>query len=155
RESMPPTPRAGLRGRPIIETHKTDRPTMISQPLPPKRMASGGQLLPLVAAGLLMLAPLGTPLPPAPGQFSEPAPPPLAGGVAATRKHAFHSSPPPTSLHTRAGSSQPPLHPILALAYAPDGRTLAVAAEDKTVQLWDTSTARVRLTLRGHEEVVT
>jgi WD40 repeat protein len=41
-----------------------------------------------------------------------------------------------------------------ALAFAPDGRTLAVAA-GLEVRLWDTATGAERATLRGHARVVT
>ena len=38
---------------------------------------------------------------------------------------------------------------MLALAYAPDGRTLAVALEDKSVEVRDVVTGDVRCTLQG------
>jgi WD40 repeat protein len=41
-----------------------------------------------------------------------------------------------------------------ALAFSPDGRTLAVAA-GQTVRLWDATTCAGRATLRGHTRVVT
>ncbi len=40
--------------------------------------------------------------------------------------------------------------PILAVAYSPDGRTLA-AADDEAVLFWDLTTGQQRLALRGHE----
>ena len=44
---------------------------------------------------------------------------------------------------------------VTALAYSPDGGTLASASEDWTVKLWDIATRRPRATLRGHTEPVT
>jgi WD40 repeat protein/tRNA A-37 threonylcarbamoyl transferase component Bud32 len=40
--------------------------------------------------------------------------------------------------------------PVAALAFAPDGKTLASVAFDRTVRLWDVATARERASLQGH-----
>ena len=38
---------------------------------------------------------------------------------------------------------------VHALAYAPDGRTLASASEDETVKLWEVATGRLIRTFKG------
>ncbi len=43
---------------------------------------------------------------------------------------------------------------MLALAYSPDGRTLAMAGEDKTITLRDAATGAVLRTLAGHTDIV-
>jgi hypothetical protein len=40
--------------------------------------------------------------------------------------------------------------PVLAMAFSPDGRTLATGSIDRTVRLWEVSTGRERATLHGH-----
>lgn len=40
-------------------------------------------------------------------------------------------------------------------AFAPDGRTLALATSDHSTELWDPTTGEQLLTLRGHEDAVT
>ncbi|PHQ48828.1 hypothetical protein BLA24_27560 [Streptomyces cinnamoneus] len=40
--------------------------------------------------------------------------------------------------------------PVNAVAYSPDGRTLATASDDHTVKLWNVTSKRLITTLRGH-----
>ena len=39
---------------------------------------------------------------------------------------------------------------VLALAFSPDGKTLASTSFDKTIKLWDVATGKERATLIGH-----
>lgn len=51
------------------------------------------------------------------------------------------------SYHRRLERSGETYH---GLAFSPDGRTLALGAEDGTIRLWEMPAARERATLRGH-----
>jgi WD40 repeat protein len=44
--------------------------------------------------------------------------------------------------------------PLTAVAYSPDGRTLATSSWDRTVMLWDAETGTRRSTLAGHQDWV-
>ncbi len=44
---------------------------------------------------------------------------------------------------------------VWSLAFSPDGSSLASAADDHTIKLWDMASARERTTLKGHESLVT
>src|SRR5438105_3916905 len=43
---------------------------------------------------------------------------------------------------------------IAAVAFTPDGQTLATASADKTVKLWQPATGQEQATLRAHTDVV-
>jgi WD40 repeat protein len=46
------------------------------------------------------------------------------------------------------------LHTVWAVAFAPDGETLATGSEDKTVRLWNVATGRERAVFWGHQDLV-
>jgi WD40 repeat protein len=43
---------------------------------------------------------------------------------------------------------------VLALAFSPDGKTLASGGRDDTIKLWDVKTGKERSSLEGHSEAV-
>jgi WD40 repeat protein len=44
---------------------------------------------------------------------------------------------------------------VTALAFSPDGQTVATGSHDQTVKLWDAATGQEQATLRGHAGAVT
>ena len=61
-----------------------------------------------------------------------------------------------TFLHDdRASSAGKPRSPVLAVAFSPDGRTLATAGEDSAIVLRDPATGAARARLEGHADAVT
>src|SRR5262249_7018639 len=46
-------------------------------------------------------------------------------------------------------------HEITSLAWEPDGQRLATGSADETVKVWNATTGREALTLRGHRERIT
>jgi WD40 repeat protein len=61
-------------------------------------------------------------------------------GPAATRRHAPPKAPP---------AGEHGLY-VLAVAFSPDGATLAAACSDGVIRLWDVLSGRMRLTFSGH-----
>jgi WD40 repeat protein len=43
---------------------------------------------------------------------------------------------------------------VYAVAFSPDGKTLASASQDRTIKLWDMASGQNTATLRGHAEAV-
>src|SRR6202012_3258606 len=41
---------------------------------------------------------------------------------------------------------------VSAMAFSPDGTTLALASDDGTIKLWDTRSGALQQTLKGHKD---
>ena len=44
---------------------------------------------------------------------------------------------------------------VRSIAFAPDGRTVATASQDKTIKLWEIRTGKLLATLKGHQKSAT
>ena len=46
------------------------------------------------------------------------------------------------------------MHSVNAVAFSPDGKTIASGGDDNSVRLWDARSGRPRMTLAGHDSAV-
>jgi WD40 repeat protein len=61
----------------------------------------------------------------------------------------------PPSVGTTLSTYSEHLNAVSAIAWSPDGKYLASASFDKTVQVWEATTGKHLLTYRGHSDTVT
>jgi WD40 repeat protein/beta-lactamase regulating signal transducer with metallopeptidase domain len=115
------------------------------------------RLSPLATAALVGMAivvlPYGRPRDAA-ANHSGPAIPSPLSSVSVEEPRVFAAG--ATFLHDdRASSAGKPRSPVLAVAYSPDGRSLATSGEDSAIVIRDPSTGSVRMRLEGHNDAVT
>ncbi|HLZ57362.1 MAG TPA: WD40 repeat domain-containing protein [Ktedonosporobacter sp.] len=75
---------------------------------------------------------------------------PIAGQAATMSPATVLPSPSPTT-QSRPGHTGA----VTAVAWSPDGKRIASASADKTVQVYDTAMAKLQVLFRGHADVVT
>lgn len=76
---------------------------------------------------------------------------------------AYRTNRTPASIESLVNAAALPLHrrltghtgAVTAVAFSPDGRTIATGSYDSTVRLWDGATGKSRRALTGHTDVVT
>src|SRR5206468_1065208 len=55
--------------------------------------------------------------------------------------------------HSELRTLQGHTHPVISVAFSPNGQRLATASDDRTVKVWDAATGRELRTLQGHTSV--